>query len=318
MKPKQRYRVRNWKDYNNSLVSRGSINIWISPEALASWRYKGKRSPGGIKKYSAMAIQACLLVKEVYHLSLRQCEGFIRSLSQFLSITEVPHYTTLCRRMQQVNFDLLSQLPKRQNLHVLIDSTGLKVYGEGEWFRKKHGVRQYSLWTKLHAAVDHDSQKVISVRRSGAHGYDSKYLEPLLAGLPIDIDCLYGDGAYDKRICYQAAHRLKAHLISPVQRSARKQKKNRNYPNDVSLNDRDKKIDFIAEFHDEDIGRQAWKKVSGYHKRSLVETAMYRLKQNFSNRLNSRKETHQQKQMEARAFALNMMTDLGMPRSVSN
>lgn len=316
MKPKKSYRVRNWSEYNKSLISRGSIKIWISPEIASGWSYKGKRRPGGIKKYSDIAIKTCLIVKEVYKLSMRQCEGFIRSLSHFLSIKEVPHYTTICRRMGQIEFDLLSQLPKKEGLHILIDSTGLKIYGEGEWVRKKHGVSKYSLWTKLHAAVDHASQKIVSVKRSDAHGYDSKYLAPLVESLPIDISCIYGDGAYDKRICYQAASRLNAHLIAPVQKNACKQKANRNFPYDESLDDRDRKIDFLAEFHDKETGMAIWKKISGYHKRSLVETAMYRIKQNFSHRLNSRKEIHQQKQMEARSFALNMMTDLGMPKSV--
>ena len=313
MKPKNTHRACNWSEYNKNLVSRGSIKVWISPEAASSWKHKGKRSPGGIKKYSDLAIKVCLIVKEVYKLSLRQCEGFIRSLSELLSIDEVPHYTTICRRMSELDFNLLSQLPNKKGLHILIDSTGLKIYGEGEWIRKKHGASPYSLWTKLHVAVDHTTQKIISVKRSDAHGYDSKYFEPLLTGLGLDIACIYGDGAYDKRICYQAAHRLNAQLIAPVQRNARKQKANRDHPYDESLDERDRQIDFINAFEDKDLARALWKKVSQYHKRSLVETAMYRLKQNFGHRINSRRKDHQQKQMEARAFALNKMTDLGIP-----
>ena len=316
MKAKSTYRVRNWSKYNKSLIARGSIKIWLSPEIMSGWSYKGKRRPGGVKKYTDHAIKACLIIKEVYKLSLRQCEGFLRSLSAFMPLKDIPSYTTLCRRMAKIEFDLLSQLKDKKNLHILVDSTGLKIYGEGEWYRKKHGVSKYSLWAKLHAAVDHASQKIVSIKRSDAHGYDSKYLGLLLDGLDIDISCIYGDGAYDKRICYKTAYELKSHLIAPVQRSARKQKLNRNYPNNKSLEDRDRKIDFIREFENEDVGRTLWKQVSGYHKRSLVETAMYRLKQSFGNRLNCRKEEHQAAQLGARAFALNMMTDLGMPKSV--
>lgn len=313
---KKAYRVRNWKDYNNSLIARGSIHLWISQDALSKWEYQGKRNPGGIKRFSDTAIQACLVIKEVYRLSLRQCEGFIRSISQLFGIKSVPSYTTLCRRMRCIQFDLSSHLPKNKGLHILIDSTGLKVLGESEWYKKKHCLRSYSLWSKLHIAVDHSSQKIVSVKRSNAHAYDSKYLGPLLDQLDAKINCIYGDGAYDKRLCYEDAYRHHAHLIAPAQRRARKQKANRNYPDHESLIDRDRKIDFISEFADEEVGRKMWKVASGYHKRSLVETAMYRLKRHFGDRLQSKKEEHQEKQMEARAFALNIMTDAGMPISV--
>ena len=315
MKHKASYCVRNWPEYNKSLVKRGSITLWISKKALSDWRYQGKRAPGGVKAYSDVAIQACLLVKEVYQLSYRQCEGFIRSLVRFLPIDRVPHYTTLCRRTDRALFDLLKQRPKQAGMHVLIDSTGLKIYGEGEWFRKKHGVTRYSLWVKLHAAVDHDSQTILSVERSDAHGYDSKYLPALLENKSLDIRCIYGDGAYDKRLCYQTSERLGAQLITPVQHRACKQQANRNHPNESALLDRDRQIDFIRSFDDEELARALWKKVSRYHKRSLVETAMFRLKHYFGNRLNCRRASHQCAQMQARAYALNKMTELGMPVS---
>lgn len=312
---KNAYRVRNWKDYNKSLIARGSIHLWISPDALLKWEYQGKQKPGGIKRFSDTAIQACLVIKEVYRLSLRQCEGFVSSLSQLLGIRSVPSYTTLCRRMRTIEFDLNSHLPKNKGLHLLIDSTGLKVYGQSEWYKKKHHLRSYSLWSKLHVAVDHASQTVVSVKRSDAHAYDSKYLGSLLNQLDRQINCIYADGAYDKRLCYEEAYQYDAHLIAPVQKSARKQKANRNYPCHESLIDRDRKIDFIQEFEDEEVGRKMWKVASGYHKRSLVETAMYRLKQYFGDKLQCKKDSHQEKQMQARAFALNIMTNAGMPIS---
>lgn len=313
MKTETARRITNWGDYNKSLISRGSIHLWISPDVVSQWTYQGKRKPGGVKQFSDLAIQACLLVKEVYRLSFRQCEGLLRSLKTLLNINKVPSYTTLCRRMSQIRFNLSSQLTHRKALHVLIDSTGLKLLGENEWYKKKHHLRSYSLWSKLHLAVDHGSQKIISVQRSNSHAFDSKYVAPLLKGLDLDIACIYGDGAYDKRLCYHIAYEHQAHLLAPVQRYARKQKDNRNYPNDLSLIDRDRKIDFIREFEDETMARTLWKKVSGYHKRSLVETAIYRFKQAFGNDLSCKTEHHQQKQMEARAFALNRMNDTGMP-----
>ena len=313
MKSKNTYRVRNWADYNKSLVSRGRINIWITESALKKWRYQGHRSPGGVKRYSDIAIKACHLIKEVYGLSLRSCEGFIQSLN--LPI-DVPCYTTLCRRLSGVDLSLRPMCDRKQPVHQLIDSTGLKIYGEGEWYRKKHGVKKYSLWAKAHVALNHDSREIVSILRSDANSYDSKYLPPLLEGVN-NIACVYGDGAYDKRLCYEACYELGANLIAPTQRNARKQSANRNYVSSEALRDRDHQIDFINEFTDGDMGRAVWKQASQYHKRSLIENAMYRLKQCFGRHLQCRKEAHQECQLKLRALALNKMTRLGMPQSVA-
>lgn len=317
---KNAYRVRNWKDYNKSLVRRGSIELWFSPDLVLNWNYQGKRAPGGVKQFSDEAIKACLIIKEVYRLSFRQSEGLVRSIAKLFHIKKVPSYTTLCRRMQAISFDLTSHLRQHhhEGIHLLIDSTGLKVYGENEWYKKKHQLNSYSLWSKLHVAVERDSQKIVSINRSNAHAYDSKQLPLLLEPLHnINISCIYGDGAYDKRLCYEAAYQHNAQLIVPVQRRARKQQNNRNYPCHPSLIDRDRKIAFIREFENEEQGRKIWKIVSRYHQRSLVETAIFRLKQNFGDRLQCHKNQHQQKQMEARAYALNIMTNTGMPLSVA-
>ena len=245
MKTKRSYRVRNWSDYNRSLVARGSIELWITRQALAQWRYRGQRRAGGVQFYSDLAIQACLLVREVYQLSDRQCEGFLRSLARYLPIDRIPNYSTLCRRMARLDVKQLVPLRKKLGagpLHVLIDSSGLKITGQGEWIHKKHGVRPHALWAKMHLALDHQTRDVLAIEHSEAHGYDSKFLAPLLDGLDWEVSCIYGDGAYDKRLCYETAYRLGAQLIAPVQHGARKQRANRNIPNHPALKDRDRKL----------------------------------------------------------------------------
>ena len=129
------------------------------------------------------------------------------------------------------------------------------------------------------------------------------------------VSCIYGDGAYDKRLCYETAYRLGAQLIAPVQHGVRKQQANRNIPNHPALKDRDRKLEFIEAFADEEQARKLWKQVSGYHKRSLVENAFFRLKHYFGHQLQSRKPEHQAIQVRLRAYALNQMTALGMPQS---
>jgi uncharacterized protein YifN (PemK superfamily) len=315
---KRKYRVRNWSDYNKSLVRRGDLSIWLSEEMLDKWHFAGKRKPGGVKKFSDMAIKAGLIVKEIFRMSYRMCEGFVNSLLALFVKKELksPHYTVLCRRAKTIDFKLTKMPSKSTKLHILIDSTGFHIYGEGEWQRTKHKKDKQRDWVKIHIAMDVKEQKILSMQVSDGRGYDANYLPPLLDDIKADIDSIYADGAYDKRKCYLKASAKDAQLIVPPQHNACEQKYNKNYENSPAYDIRDRAIRFIKEFSDEEQGRRAWKKVSGYHKRSLVETAMFRLKSIFGDVLRCKKFENQRIQLLTRCYILNKMTDLGMPQSV--
>jgi hypothetical protein len=136
--PKSAYRIRNWKQYNDALVRRGSLTLWVEQETLRAWRYQGPSQRGAQFQFSDLAIECLLTLRAVYHLTLRATEGFARSLFGLMEVDLlVPDYTTLCRRAASVRITL----PKRAEgpLHLVLDSTGLKVYGEGEWKVRQHG-----------------------------------------------------------------------------------------------------------------------------------------------------------------------------------
>lgn len=315
---KRKYRIRNWSDYNKSLVTRGDITIWFSKEMLDEWKFSGQRKPGGIQKFSAMAIKASLIVKELLRMPYRMCEGFVNSLLKLFGKKELrsPHYSVLCRRAKTIDFKLTKTHSNSDKVNILIDSTGLRIYGEGEWQRKKHKKDKQRDWVKVHIAIDAQGQKVLSMDVSGGRGYDANHLERLIDDIDADIDSIYADGAYDKRKCYTKAHEVNANLIVPPQHKACEQKHNKNYKNSPAYDIRDRAIRFIAKFSDEEEGRAAWKKASGYHKRSLVETTMFRLKSAFGDILRCKKFKNQRAQLLARCYILNKMTDLGMPDSI--
>ena len=135
---KATYRVRNWKEYDAALVRRGALTLWVEEATLQAWRYQGPNQRGAQFEYSDLAIECLLTLRAVYHLTLRATEGFARSLFEVMGLDlEVPDHTTLGRRAAAVRITL----PKRAEgpLHLVLDSTGLKVYGEGEWKARKHG-----------------------------------------------------------------------------------------------------------------------------------------------------------------------------------
>ena len=307
--PKQLYRVRNWSDYDAALVNRGSLTIWISEDALSKW--KAEKEPnkrGRQREYSELAIKTVLTLKEVYHLTNRSTEGFLRSIFALMRIDlPVPDHTTLSVRSR----GLALPLPKKRtpSLHVVVDSTGLKVYGEGEWKTRKHGVSKRRTWRKLHLAVNPQDGQIEAVVLSEAGLSDADAVGPMLAQIEQTIESFSADGAYDKRKVYQIVrdHSPGCQINVPPQKNARIWQhgncKARPHPRDENLR-------YIRRH-----GRSAWKKDSNYHQRSLSETAMFRMKVIFGDKLSTRLLETQRTQAKIRANALNIMTHLGMPDS---
>ena len=153
-KYKTKYRVRNWASYERALIGRGNITIWLSRAAIASWKPEGTRTRGAPPKYSDLAIETALTLRLLVHLPLRQAEGFLTSLFHLMGLDlRSPDHTTLSRRGQHLNLTL-RRVPRRAALHLVIDSTGLSMVGEGEWAAAKHGRRGRRGWKKLHLGVD--------------------------------------------------------------------------------------------------------------------------------------------------------------------
>ena len=159
---KAKYRIRNWNDYNKSLIQRGSITLWFSEDAIKKWtapKEIGKK--GRPKLYSDDAILTALIIRSVFHLPLRALQGFLTSLVVILSVgLPIPSYTQICRRAMLLGKEL-KKLSRKNVTNIVIDSTGLKVYGEGEWKVRQHGYSKRRTWRKLHLAVCPDSNEII-------------------------------------------------------------------------------------------------------------------------------------------------------------
>ncbi len=167
-KYKTRYRFANWAQYDQALVQRGDITLWITPAAIRAWKPRSSRRRVAPRKYSDLAIETALTLRAVFQLPLRQAEGFLRSLLNLMDLSlEVPDHTTLSRRSTGSRVALGAQVSKRP-VHLIIDSTGLSIVGEGEWAAAKHGKRGKRGWRKLHIGVDRSGQIVVQVLTSSS------------------------------------------------------------------------------------------------------------------------------------------------------
>lgn len=311
----QPYRVENWREYNYALRRRGSLTFWVSEEAIEAWRYTGPRQQGGQITYSDLAIETCLSLRLVYSLGLRQTQGFVTSLFELLQVElPVPDYSTLSRRQGSLEVPLCARKRKREKaegVHVVLDSTGLKVYGPGEWARRRHNAKRRRTWRKLHVSVDPKSGEITATTLTENKEHDSSQAEPLLEETEQNrgrIDTVGADGAYDKWVCYHAIEAKSATPVIPPQKNARIKQ----HGNCKALPlPRDEAIRYIRRH-----GRAKWKREHGYHLRSVAEAAIRRFKVCIGRVLRSRELENQQTETRLGCKILNRMAALGMPQSV--
>jgi len=307
-RPKTLYRVKNWSEYDKALVQRGSITFWISADFEKTWMHTGEKQRGSQFDYSDQAILVMLTVKEVFHLTNRGVEGFVRSILRMMKINlPVPDHTTLSKRGK----DLKVNVPKKANqkLNIVMDSTGLKIYGEGEWKVRQHGVSKRRTWRKLHIAANPEDGEIQAVILTENSVSDDAAVAVLLKQIEQEIDEFAADGAYDKRKVYDGlnAHSPNVNILIPPRKNARIWKHGNTKAERLK---RDENLRSIRKH-----GRKAWKENSGYHVRSLSETTMFRLKTIFGDELSARLLETQTTQALVRCAALNKMTHLGMPQS---
>lgn len=307
-RPKPLYRVKNWSDYDKALVQRGSLTFWLTDDFEKKWRHTGEKQRGSQFDYSDQAIRVMLTVKEIFHLTNRQTEGWMRSLFALMKVNlPVPDHSTLSKRGKNLQVNL----PKKssQRLNIVMDSTGLKIYGEGEWKVRQHGVSKRRTWRKLHIGANPEDGEIQAVILTENSVSDGDAVETLLQQIEQDIAKFAADGAYDKRKVYDSlnAHSPEVDILIPPQKNARIWQHGNT--KDQCLK-RDENVRSIRK-----QGRQEWKKQSGYHVRSLAETTMFRLKTIFGDGLSARLIETQTTQALVRCAALNRMTHLGMPQS---
>jgi hypothetical protein len=302
------YRVRNWAEYNKALVHRGSLTLWITPEVLSNWNEREHTgTPGRPKTYSDTAVEAALTLRAIYRLALRQTQGLMQSIVELLGVAaDIMDYTTLSRRSRSLDVRIPT-FGVSEGLHVLVDASGIKVYGEGEWKVRQHGIGYRRTWRKLHLALDGETQQVVAALVTTPDWTDDQILPELLEQIPETISEVKTDGAYDTRACYEAIGARGARAVIPPRRTAVIWQ----HGNSQSPRlDRDENLRAIRA-----RGRRAWKQESGYHERSLVETSFSRIKRMFGDGVRGRTLDAQHCELMLRCAVMNRWTSLGMPDS---
>ncbi len=318
-KYKTAYRVKNWPEYEKSLRDRGDITVWFSQDAVKAWTPQKNGKRGGQPVYSDIAIETSLTLRLVFHLPLRQTEGFLGSIFKLMSLDlPCPDHTTLSRRNQTVdvqrNVDRLPGGP----VCFIVDSTGLKVCGQGEWHSRKYGEKRYDLrspsakrWKKLHIGVDKNGWIMASKVTEGYEQYPSQAPDLLdqfdreMTSGRLRPGCFVGDGIYDREPVYEAVcrHSPRALMVVPPRKDA--------VPSNDStrfLSQRNQHISKIKK-----MGRSDWRRRSGYYLQSHVENAIYRFKRIIGGRLKSKHAEAQAREALIGCSILNKMLEIGRP-----
>src|ERR687883_873952 len=301
--PRQRHKVTNWREYDASLRQRGSLTVWFTAEAVEAWAAEPRMTRGGQPWYSALAILTALTLRAVFRLAFRQTEGLIGSIIGLLGLTlRVPDHTTLSRRAATVDVPR----PRRpgtdagrddEPLHLLVDSTGLKLCGPGEWLLEKRGTRTRRSWRKLHLGVDADTGRIVASALTGHDADDGAQVDPLLDQVEGPVASFTGDGAYDQAGVYAsvAERHPEAAVVVPPRRGA--------VPSEVAATaptQRDRHLRHIIEH-----GRMAWQKASGYTKRARAEATMARWKQVIGDGLRAHADARRATEVDVAVHALN-------------
>jgi hypothetical protein len=302
--PRARYKVTNWSAYEAGLRQRGSLTIWFTEEAIAAWRAAPRTTPGGQARYSDLAIETSLILRTVFHQPLRQTEGLVGSLLELMGLDlPVPDHSTLSRRSRTL---AVASQAASGPVHLLIDSTGVKLSGPGEWLVEKHGTQRRRAWRKLHLGVDAKTGTIVASTLTSKEVDDAAELGPLLDQIDDPLAAVIADGAYDQDRVYDgvAEHSAEAVVVVPPRSTAVLSASAETNPTQ-----RDRHIQVIAE-----QGRMAWQKTSGYNARAGVEGTMSRYKRIIGDILRSHSRPAQETRIAV--SILNRMLDLGRPESV--
>jgi hypothetical protein len=301
---KPKYKVTNWPEYNDALRRRGDFTIWFTEDAITNWRPVKTGLRGRPQEYSDHAIETAILIRQVFHLALRQTEGFMNSVARVMGTDIcIPDFSSISRRSIELPRHVLSKAMQPGAL-VIVDSTGLKVYGKNEWHQEKHAVPARRTWRKLHMAVDENHQ-VLACELTTPEVGDPTAVTDLLDQIESPFEAFIGDGAYDTDAVSQAvlAKQCSAKIIVPPHKTAV-----------LSSADDTQRDGHIREIKAH--GRIAWQRKNGYGLRAHAELAMQRYKRIIGSAMKARKLSQQKTEAWISASALNTMSNLGMPVSV--
>jgi Transposase DDE domain len=306
-KYKTAYRVKNWREYDQSLRDRGNIMLWISQDAIDAWTppMTGKR--GAQPVYSDIAIETALSLRLLFRLPLRQTEGFLHALLTLMDVTlPCPDHPTLSRRNATVAIRQQIDQASDGVISLIVDSSGLKVCGQGEWHSQKHGEKPHKRWKKLHIGVDAQG-RIVASTVTERHEQDPSQVPALLSQVDCVIDRFIGDGIFDQAPVYTAVadHSPGARVIIPPRKDAVLSSMAMTVPTQ-----RDQHL-----LASESEGRCGWKRTSGCDAQSHAENAFSRFKWLFGDRLRAKRDESQEREASLACQLLNRMWEMGRPES---
>ena len=321
--PEQKRKVVNWREYDESLRRRGSLTVWFSDEVIEAWKASPRTGRGGRPEYSDLAILTGLTLKAVFRLAYRQTEGLIGSVIGLLGLDlAVPDHSTLCRRAETL--EVPRPKPRgagagaddaaggadggAEPVHLLVDSTGLKLIGAGEWLVEKHGTKRRRSWRKMHLGVDADTGRIVAATLTDRDEDDAAQVGPLLDPVAEPVASVTADGAFDQDRVYAdvAERHPDADVIVPPRSTAVPSATAETVPTQ-----RDRHLRLIAE-----KGRMGWQKATGYNARARAEAAISRYKRVIGDGLHARTDRRRATEVNVGVHALNRMLELGRPESV--
>lgn len=305
-----RYKVRNWSQYNESLKKRGSLSLWISEDAIKKWKSpKNPRFIGAPQKYSNDAILCMMMIKVVYHLPYRQLIGFLVQIFTLMGLDlPIPHFTTVADRARSLG-SVFKKLSKSNPKDLVFDSSGFKIYGEGEWQMRKHGKQKRRRWKKFHIGICPKTHEIVLAEVTELEVADCEVAPNLIKKAPRSVKRVLGDGAYDTFECYKSAYERGYELLVPPRSGAVLKD-----GDDPWVKKRNESISEIIGLGNNEESVKLWKKLKGYHRRSLVETSFSRFKGSFGSKLFSKNVKNQKVELQVKAYAMNQMTRTGMPK----
>lgn len=317
-KPKDRYKITNWSAYNSGLKQRGSLTLWIDDTVAQSWYYQGPAKRGGQMIYSSDCIVMLLSLKATFRLAFRQLEGFSESIFALAGVDlQVPSYTQICRRQEglKVPSQIRKALREGGVIHLVVDSSGLKIYGECEWKVRKHGWSKRRTWRKIHLGVDEKTGEITAQVLTDNKTDDASVLKDLLAGTfdqGVDINKVGADGAYDTYECWDTLVEAEIEPIIPPRENAQFQLDKEGLPTE---HPRNKALECIDEGGQE-VNRKGWKIQSGYHRRSISENAFFRWKTVLGEKMYARKFENQKTEAAIKVAILNKLIQIAAPIAV--
>jgi hypothetical protein len=311
VKPKEKYHLINWSAYNAGLKQRGSLTLWLSEDVAQQWYHQGRPKKGGQFIYANDCILLLLTLKVTFKLPFRQLEGFACSLMELLKLDlRVPDYSQICRRQKGLSVPVgISKRLLGEPVHLVIDSSGLKVYGEGEWKVRQHGVSKRRTWRKLHLAIDEKTGQILGQRLTDKDTDDASQLPELVQQVQqtgVQVSKTGADGSYDTFDTYQFLIKARIEPIIPPRINAAWWVDQHNELLDHPRNRALEQIDQGGL----NASRKQWKQDSGYHRRSKAENTFFRWKTIHGPGMYARKINNQQTEAAIKVAVLNRFIQL--------